>query len=92
MLTEKTRKVLHQRTDKILARLSYRDMESHKSKLSKAKQRNYKGGYTLAEDTEEALRIHTLACKPVDLITLEDEEEIKGFIMRNRLLFPELLV
>ena len=66
--------------DKVIGELSYQDMVSHKSKLSKAKQQNYKGGYSLSENT------HYLVDTRNDYLKGKiTEEEAKAIFLRQKL-------
>lgn len=85
-MTENTRKVLKERLEKIVSKLAYNDMMQHKKSLTKAKQKNYKGGYSLSNDTEEAQENYSIVCKPVEYITLQEEEQVKGYLLKQNLL------
>jgi plasmid maintenance system killer protein len=64
--------------DRVIGELSYQDMMQHKSKLSKAKQRNYKGGYSLSQNTQYLLETK------IDYINGKiTEEEAKAIFLRQ---------
>jgi len=66
--------------DKVIGELSFADMMSHKQKLSKAKQRNYKGGYSLSANTEYLIEVKN------DYMNGKiTEEYAKGMFLKQKL-------
>lgn len=72
--------VFVQSCDKLIGELAYADMLAHRNKLSKAKQRNYKGGYSLSANTE-----YMLETKKAYTAGEIDEEEAKAIFLRQKL-------
>lgn len=97
MLNKETVNTLYKRAENILANLSYEDFW----KVNKNSPRVKKGKFTPSGKERKwlpySLSEETLECKEIiqlilsDNITREQEEKIKGFILKYRLLKPEYL-
>jgi hypothetical protein len=88
-MLDEIRLKLKSRVEKIYSDSAYTDMINHKKTLSKAKQKNYKGGYCLSDTTIEAKEMYSIISKTSELITFEEEEIVKGYLLKN-LLFSQL--
>jgi len=66
--------------DKLIGELAYTDMVNHKKTLSKAKQRNYQGGYSLSANTQ-----YLLETKKAYIAGTMSEEESKAIFLRQKL-------
>lgn len=64
--------------DRVISACSFQDMMQHKNKLSKAKQRNYKGGYSLSQNT-----LYLLETKNAYINGEITEEEAKAVFLRQ---------
>lgn len=69
-----------QSCDKLIGELAYQDMLNHRNKLSKAKQKNYKGGYSLSANTE-----YLLKTKKDYVSGIINEESAKAIFLRQKL-------
>jgi len=81
MMSEKTRKSLYNKVDKIVGKFALKDWERVNIKNSKMK---YKKShpYTLSHDTNEAREILHLLYKKASNITLAEEAEIKCYLRK----------
>jgi len=66
--------------DKVISKLAYTDMQNHRKTLSKAKQKNYQGGYSLSANTQ-----YLLETKKEYIAGKIDEEEAKAIFLRQKL-------
>lgn len=96
MMNIETVKKLHDRVNNILANLAYNDYKEAynksdrciKGKYTKSGRERVFKGYSLSDNTMEARKMLELIYNDM---TREEEETIKGYIMRIRLLTPEYL-
>ena len=86
MMSNNTRLKLKDRLEKLFSASAYSDMMSHKSKLSKAQQKKYKGGYSLSDNTMQIRELFLIMCKASEDITKDEEERVKGYLLKNTLL------
>lgn len=87
-LNEETINKLYRRVDNILANLAFNDWHNT-NYLSNGKKKYKKNHpYSLSDETEEAREILHLIHNDM---SKEDEETIKSFILKYRLLKPEYL-
>ncbi len=47
--------------------------------------------YSLSDETIEVKNLYGIAIKPEQNITIEEEEQIKGYLLKIKLIMPELL-
>ena len=76
----KTNELFIQSCNKLIGELSYIDMLTHRKTLSKAKQKNYKGGYSLSMNTK-----YLLETKKAYQEGTMSEEEAKAIFLRQKL-------
>lgn len=77
---------------KISSNLAMKDylMMNPRDKNGKSKYKKHHP-YSLSDETEEAKNLYGIAIKPEQEITIEEEEQIKGYLLKIRLIMPELL-
>ena len=83
MITEKNIDNLY----RITSNFSYRD---YMAVNSNNKTKHVKP-YSLSDDTKEALNLLKIAQKPQQDITQNEEEQIKAYLLKIKLVYPELL-
>lgn len=76
---------------KISSNLSMKDylIMNPKDKNGKPKYRTHRP-YSLSDETIEATELLKIAYKEQD-VTIEEEEQIKGYLLKIKMLYPELL-
>ena len=88
MITDKNIDNLYRITSN-LALKDFKQMNP-KPKMNSKGFTNFKP-YSLSDDTKEALNLLKIAQKPQQDITQNEEEQIKAYLLKIKLVYPELI-